>query len=225
MFTRDSLFRRRIVAIVEEVAKEAGSDLGATTFDAPEDFFTPPQRAALLGDRGADALTYFLTTAVDPYAQDTRHAKEWKLVDRRSGLSAAVYLAHGLAEMLGRTATYLDAQKFQDARTTLLERLPWTGVDEADLQKAVGDLGEDAEALESARMSLAVGGVSRAISHERAAQLPGFRLWFEGDATDRFEVHLAWNAAFATANRRMVRAIDPTGYAEWERRTPDRSRT
>ncbi len=167
------------------------------------DLFNDAQRATVYAGQGLVALSVAIEAAGE-------QRRVWKQVTPDAGASAAIYMTHGLAALLGRSAAqpghHLNEQPQRAVREVMQEVFAWS---ESEESRIAGLATTEHPDIQLAFDAIAI------ILGDAAAELPGFQA-FSADFEVSFENSISWDVTVAHMNRSYLAVTDPEGLAQFD---------
>ena len=222
-----ALRNRRGYKVLKRLAERVGTDVLMLVGDegwSPGSQPTEVMRAQGVAEAGQLVLGLAIEAAGGTPDGGDRPAKRvWKAMTPDSGADASIFIAHGLAAILGRLAStpghHLSAERQAEARALMREFYPLAAEDE----HAIMDYAQAVQPVEAryheALWRLAFRAISILVGEEKATQLPGFA---EGDFTDEYAASITWQICWNHALPAYLAVTDPEGLNVSHSHSPER---
>jgi hypothetical protein len=192
--------------------------------------FSEAQRAVVIAEAGWRAVEMAILVACDPTRGRHRKSRRvWKTTVPEAGAAAAIFMAHGIAEMIKHQLRDDDlshhSERQEEARRLLRAHLPWSEADDSEVVAAALLAGPPTGDPAAADHAVIWGALRRLVGDENAARLPGFAVVRDNpfDA-DTYLVTLSWQLLRTQFNRPYLALTDPELVARFTEETrPDAS--
>lgn len=213
-----SLRSRRSFRVLEELGTQARTGvLGVAGSGLPRNA-NRRHRAMALAEAGEHVLALAIETAAAPSGTGRGAKRVWKAVRPQSGARAAVFIAHGLGEIMARMSStpghHLNSKQYTRAREELHQTFPWSEEHGTFVREEANRIDPStADGYDDALIGIAFHAIQMLVG-ERASELPGFR--GVQDPVDSLAIGLSWQICFKNGLPAYLQIADPEGFARWE---------